>query len=113
MYTHTTATLGTSLSYTRDISTSFTGADAQTVVEDSRITLIGRAQVSPSDKRGAEITRLLGPGFINSNNPDIDIFNVIAGDVQQLAADLKALQAATTLSAMQSSVKTALGPDPE
>ncbi len=111
-YNKVSATLGTSLSFTQDISTSVTGSDAQTLVEDSRVTIIGRSRISSADPPGAEIMTILGPGFINQS-PESDLFNQIQADVTQIASDLKALKAlmpatATNVSSVLSAIKAVL-----
>ena len=63
-YNKVTFTKGTSLSATDDISTSVVHTDSQTVVDDARVTIIGRSQMLPTDPEGIEITNLLAPGFI-------------------------------------------------
>ena len=65
-YNKVTNTTGTSLTYTQDISTSVTGTDAQTIVEDARLTIIGRSNIlSATDEvAGAEIASLVGPQFV-------------------------------------------------
>jgi type VI secretion system secreted protein VgrG len=92
-YTKTTATDGTSLSFTRDVSTSVTGTDAQTLVEDSRLTVIGRADIQPTDVAGVEVISLVGKSFLNQETGDF-MWAELGSDVKQATSDMQALATA-------------------
>jgi len=82
-YNHITNTAGTSITYTEDISTSFTGTDAHTIVEDARVTVIGRSRVTQDEPEGQEIGRLLGWKFVGAIDSDESII------YEQIASDAK------------------------
>jgi type VI secretion system secreted protein VgrG len=108
-YTKASSTDGTSMSYTRDISTSVTGSDAQTLVEDSRITVIGRSRIHRKDPQGTEIGRLVGAAFLEHTN-ESPIFSEIQADTKQAASDAAALAVAVGKLNSQLSKEKAIPP---
>lgn len=114
-YNKVTNTTGTSLTYTQDISTSVTGTDAQTIVEDARVTIIGRSQMLPGQSTGNEITALLGNQFVSVEfaQEGDDLVALVAADAEKLAKDTSTLQTAlagsgTPPTISQSSVQAAI-----
>jgi cell division septum initiation protein DivIVA len=103
-YTKATVTDGTSISYTRDISTSVTGTDAQTLVENSRVTVIGRGFISPTDKQGKEVVTLVGKEFLDQTPVDFLLAQIDA-DVKQAASDMQTL--ALAVEKLNSAIKAA------
>ncbi|MGD0526283.1 MAG: type VI secretion system tip protein TssI/VgrG [Polyangiaceae bacterium] len=63
---------GTSLTYTTQLSTSYTGDDTETLVERARVTVIGRGVMTSGDQTAAsEVSSLLGPTFMEYLEQDI------------------------------------------
>ena len=88
-YNHVTNTKGTSLSYTQDISTSLMGTDAHTIVEASRLTVIGRARMTPDDLGGQQIAQVISREFVadDGNATDKAIAKIFAGTSQGTAGN--------------------------
>ena len=83
-YNKVTFTKGTSLSATDDISTSVVHTDAQTVVDDARITIIGRSRIHASDTPGVEIANLVASDFINRFDEGDVLYRTIATDAARV-----------------------------
>jgi type VI secretion system secreted protein VgrG len=82
---------GTSLTYTTQLSTSYTGDDTETIVERARVTVIGRGMMNGTDATAAnEVSSLLGPSFIQYLEEDIptDLLVWINTNVAATAKDV-------------------------
>jgi type VI secretion system secreted protein VgrG len=82
---------GTSLTYTTQLATSYTGDDTETVAERARVTVIGRMEMMSGDQTAAnEVGLLLGDTFIQAMETDIqtDLLVWINSDVAALAKDV-------------------------